>query len=48
MAAGGNKETAPSLDWNQHSDKPALTELSQLPLIYHDYDLSSLTRHDAF
>ena len=48
MVAGGNKEAAPSLDWNQHSDKSAFTELFQLPLIYHDYDPPSLTRHDAF
>lgn len=43
MVAGGNKEAAaPSLDWNQYSDKSALTELFRVPLIYHDYDPQSL------
>ena len=42
MVAGGNKEAAPSLDWNQNSDRSALTELFQLPLIYHNYDPQSL------
>lgn len=48
MTAGGNEAAAPSPDWNPHSDKSALTEVFQLPLIYCNYDSRSLSEMAPF